>query len=151
MFLKTEHLWQAARILVACGISYGGSKLMGLQEGYWALITAVVVTQPALGSTLSAGRDRVIGTVIGALAGLAVLAGGEFGVSTSALFWIALIPLAVLTAIKPNLRLCCITLVIAVLVPSTGSPFVRPLQRVLEILIGTLASIIVTAVFPKQE
>ena len=56
MFLKTEHLWQAARILVACGISYGGSKLMGLQEGYWALITAVVVTQPALGSTLSAGR-----------------------------------------------------------------------------------------------
>lgn len=143
---KSEYLWQAVRILVACAMSYGGSRLIGLEEGYWALVTAVVVTQPALGSTLSAGRDRVIGTLIGALAGLGVLASAELGISSFTLFWIALIPLSVLTAVKPNLRLCCITLVIVVLVPSTGTPFVRPLERVLEILIGTLASIIVTAV-----
>jgi hypothetical protein len=28
-------LWQTLRIIVACSISYGGSKLIGLQEGYW--------------------------------------------------------------------------------------------------------------------
>jgi uncharacterized membrane protein YccC len=150
--LRSEYLWQAVRILAACAVSYGASRLIGLQEGYWALVTAVVVTQPALDSTLAAGRDRVLGTVIGALAGLAVLGGGELGFSSLVLFWIALLPLAILTAIKPNLRLCCITLVIVVLVPSTaGTRFVRPLQRVLEILIGTLASIAITAAFPKQR
>lgn len=149
--LKSKYLWQTVRILVACAISYGGSKLIGLQEGYWALVTAVVVTQPALGSTLSAGRDRVVGTLIGALVGLGVLASAELGISPFAMFWIALIPLSILTVVKPNLRLCCITLVIVVLVPSTGTPFVRPLERVLEILIGTLASIVVAAAFPRER
>ena len=148
---KSEYLLQAARILIACAISYGGSRLVGLNEGYWALITAVVVTQPALGSTLSAGRDRVFATVIGALAGLGVLGATELGLSLYVLFWIALIPLSILTAIKPNLRMCCITLAIVVLVPSTGTPFVRAFERILEILIGTLASIIVTATIPKER
>ena len=148
---KSDYPRQAIRIVIACALAYGGSLLIGLQEGYWALISAVVVTQPALGSTLSAGRDRVIGTIIGALAGLAVLWGAQFGIPSFPLFWVALLPLAILTAVKPNLRLCCITLAIVVLVPSTGTPFIRPLQRILEILIGTVASIIVTAALPRRE
>lgn len=151
--VKYDHLRQAARVLVACAISYGGSKLIGLQEGYWALITAVVVTQPAFGSTLSAGGDRVLATLIGALTGLGVIEGSELGLSLFVLFWTALIPLSILIAYKPNLRMCCITLVIVVLVPSVGTPFVRPLERVVEILIGTLASIVVSALvlLPDQS
>ncbi len=62
-----------------------------------------------------------------------------------ALFWIALVPLAVLTAIKPNLRLGCITLIIIVLVPTTGSPYALPFERVVGILLGTVSSIVVVA------
>jgi uncharacterized membrane protein YgaE (UPF0421/DUF939 family) len=80
-----------------------------------------------------------------------VLWGAQLGMSSFILFWVALVPLAILTAVKPNLRLCCITLAIVVLVPATGTPYLRPLQRILEILIGTVASILVTAAVPRRE
>jgi len=57
----------------------------------------------------------------------------------------------ILTAIKPNLRMSCITLVIVVLVPSGADPFLRPLQRVIEIPLGTAASIIVTVILPNKK
>jgi uncharacterized membrane protein YccC len=145
-------VWHAVRIIAACALSYGGARLVGLREEYWAVVTGIVVTQPALSDTLSAGRDRVLGTLIGALAGLGVIAAAEFGgLSSFELFWAALVRLAILTAIKPNLRLSCVTLVIVVLVPAMGSPFARPLERVVEILIGTFASIIVCAAMPTRQ
>ena len=135
--LDRAHLWQTVRILAACALAYVGARLIGLSEDYWALVTAVVVTQPALPETLAAGRDRALGTLIGALVGLVVIAAGQWGASTFALFWVALVPLAILTAIKPNLRLSCVTLVVVVLVPAPGNPFARPLERVLEISRGS--------------
>ena len=57
---------QTLRILAACALSTGGAWAIGLKEGYWALITAIVVLQPALADTVAASRNRVIGTVIGA-------------------------------------------------------------------------------------
>ena len=58
----------------------------------------------------------------------------------------ALLPLALLIAMRPYLRLSAVTLVVVVLVPGTGTPFVRPFDRVTEILLGTLAAIIVAAI-----
>jgi len=145
------HVWQTVRILSACAIAYGAARLIGLREDYWALVTAVVVTQPGLQETLSASRDRVLGTLIGALAGLAVIAAGQWGASTFALFWVAMVPLSILTALKPTLRLCCVTLIVVVLVPAAGNPFDRPFERIVEILAGVLASIAVSAVTPSQR
>jgi uncharacterized membrane protein YccC len=144
-----ENLLHAVRILAACALAWGGSLMIGLAEGYWALITAVVVTQPALGDTLALARDRVVGTLIGALVGLGVLEAAVFA-PLQILFWVALAPLALLTAIRPNLRLCCITLAIVVLPPLGGAPLVRPLQRIAEIVLGTLASVAVAAALPKR-
>lgn len=149
--VNRAHFWQAARLLAACAVAYVGSKLIALPEPYWALVTAVVVTHPALGDTLSAGRLRVIGTLIGAFAGLVVIGAAELGFSSFVLFWIALAPLAMLTAVRPNLRLSCITLVIVVLVPASGGAFARPLERVVEILLGTLASVVVCAAIPTKQ
>jgi uncharacterized membrane protein YccC len=150
MFKRT-YVAQSVRILAACAIAYGASQWIGLKESYWALITAVVVTQPALSDTLPAGKDRVIGTLIGAIAGLGVIGAAYLGYSSSILFWIALIPLAILTAMRANLRLSCVTLAVVVLVPSTGAPFVRPLDRVFAILLGTLASVVVSAAIRGEQ
>ncbi len=116
-----------------------------MHEGYWALITAIVVTQPLFDDTLVASRNRVLGTLIGAAAGFVVLEAARLGLPVGALFWCALLPLAVLTAAHPNLRLSCITLIVVVLIPASGPPFVRPLDRVFGILLGTLGSIAVAA------
>jgi uncharacterized membrane protein YccC len=147
---ERAHLWQSVRILAACGLAYGASKLIGLREEYWALVTAVVVTQPGLLETLSASRDRVLGTLIGAFVGLAVIAAGQWGASTLLLFWVAIVPLSILAAIKHSLRMGCVTLIIVVLVPATGNPFARPFERIVEILVGVLASIAICAVTPSR-
>ena len=148
----TPALWQTLRILIACLLAYGLAALVGLPDRFWAMVTAIVVMQPALDATLSAGRDRILGTMLGALAGLGVIGAARHGWPLFGMFWVALVPLAILTALWPNLRLGCITLVVVVLVPSTGGlSFARPLDRVLEILLGTLVSIVVSVViFPGR-
>jgi uncharacterized membrane protein YccC len=149
--LKPNHLWQAARMFAACAISYGVSELIGFDEGYWAPMSAAYVAQPALEATFAAARDRVIATVIGAAIGLGVLLAAPNGLQSSLLFWGAMIPVCVLTALKPNLRLSVTTLIILVLVPSTGPVLARPLDRIYEILLGTLVAIAVTATMPIKQ
>jgi hypothetical protein len=78
--------------------------------------------------------------------GFCVLLAAKRGFPVGVLFWVALVPSAVLTARWPNLRLCCVTLVVVVLIPSNGPVFERPLDRVFGILLGTAASILVSAV-----
>jgi uncharacterized membrane protein YccC len=148
---RPAYLWQAARIFAACAISYAIPLLIGLEEPYWAPIAAIYVAQPELQATFAAGRDRVIATLIGAVIGLAVLQANRSGMHSMPLFWGVLIPLSILSAVKPNMRPSCTTLVILVLVPSTGPVLARPFERFLEILLGTLVAIAVTAATPKKQ
>jgi uncharacterized membrane protein YccC len=140
-------LRQSLRLLAACLVSYAVARAIGLHETYWALITAVVVMQPGFADTLAASRNRVVGTIIGAMAGLMVLEAARHGWPSFWLFWCALVPLAVLTAARPSLRLCCVTLIVVVLLPGNGAPFLRAFDRIFAILIGSLASIVVSVVF----
>ncbi len=142
---KPKHFWQAARLTGACALAYAAAALIGLPEVYWSLITAIVVTQPEFSKTLTASRDRVIATLIGAAIGLLVLEAAARGAPKLPLFVVALAPLLLLTAMKPNLRMSGVTLIVVVLVPSLSGPFVRPFDRVVEILLGTIASLIVSA------
>jgi uncharacterized membrane protein YccC len=143
--LKPEHLWQLFRLIGASALAYGAATLIGLPELYWSLITAIVVTQPEFSKTLTASRDRVFATLIGAAIGFLVLEAVALGAAKLPLFAAALAPLLLLTAIKPNLRMSGVTLIVVVLVPSIGEPFIRPFDRVAEILVGTIASLIVSA------
>lgn len=143
-----------ARTLGACALSYCAARLVGLPELYWAVITTlVVVTQPSLNQALATGRDQIIGAVIGAIAGgiglLAILRGAP----PLLVFAIELVPLAALAALRPTLRLACVTLVIVVLIPGSGSgvwPFERPIDRVLEILIGACAALAAAFIVPNR-
>jgi uncharacterized membrane protein YccC len=140
-----DHIWHAARILAACAISTIIARQLGLTESYWALITVVVVTQPALTETIDASRTRIIGTLVGAAAGFLVLLAVQHGLPRLPLFWLAMAPLALLSAIRQSLRLSCITLIVVVLIPAAGPPFERPLDRVYGILLGAAASILMAA------
>ncbi len=146
----TQLFLRALRILAACALSEVAAWAFDLQEGYWALITAVVVMQPAFADTLVASRNRVLGTLVGAGMGLIVLGIAAKGRAPLWLFWSALAPLAVLTAAWPSLRMSCVTLIVVVLIPASGAPFLRATDRIFAILLGTLASILVAIVFPVR-
>ncbi len=140
----TPELRQATRTLVSVFLSDLVAQALHLREPYWALITAVIVTQARISSTLEAGRDQIIGTLIGAVAGAAAIALFLVGLPRVPVFAVLLVPLALLAAFKPNLRLAGVTLVVVFLFPAQGGAFSRPVDRVLAILVGALVSLAVS-------
>ncbi len=140
----TPELRQAVRTLVSVFLSDVVAQGLHLREPYWALITAVIVTQARISSTLEAGRDQIIGTLVGAVAGAVAIALFLAGLPKVPVFAVLLVPLALLAAFKPNLRLAGVTLVVVFLFPAQGGAFSRPVDRVLAILVGAVVSLAVS-------
>ncbi len=125
-------------------LSGGIAVLCGLNGAPWALITAAIVTSNSITGTWTAGRDQIVGTLIGAAAGTAAIGLTLLGWPRIPVFVLMLAPLALLAAARPSLRLTCVTLVVVFLFPSPGSPFERPFDRVVAILIGAGVSLLVS-------
>lgn len=140
----TPELRQSVRTLVSVFLSDVVAHSLHLREPYWALITAVIVTQARISSTLETGRDQILGTLIGAVAGACAIALALLGLPKLPVFAGLMVPLALLAAFKPNLRLAGVTLVVTFLFPGQGNPFSRPIDRVLAILVGAAVSLLVS-------
>ncbi len=137
-------LRQSVRTLVSVLLSYVVAHGLHLREPYWALVTAVIVTQARISSTIEAGRDQIVGTLIGAAAGAAAIALQLYGLPRLPVFTAMMVPIAILAAFRPNLRLAGVALVVTFLFPSEGGPFDRPVDRVLAILVGAAVSLLVS-------
>ena len=155
LHLAAEHrawLRQAVRTLVSVFLSDLVARLFGLGEAGWALITAAIVTSSSVAGTWTAGRDQIVGTLIGAVAGIVAIELSLHGLPKMPVFAAMLVPLALLAAARPSLRLTCVTLVVVFLFPSaSNNPFERPFDRVAAILIGAGVSLVVSyAVFRSR-
>src|SRR5579863_4730552 len=79
-FLSWERrrlLIHAAKTALAAALCWWIASRFGLPDGYWGAISAIIVLQSNFGATITASRDRVLGTAIGAALGFAFsLAGG---------------------------------------------------------------------------
>ena len=62
-------LIHAAKTALAAALCWWLARLFGLHDGYWGSISAIIVLQSNFGATISASRDRILGTLIGALFG----------------------------------------------------------------------------------
>jgi uncharacterized membrane protein YccC len=119
-----------------------------LSQGYWAVITAVIVMQASVGGSLKATVDRLVGTVAGAVYGGVVdfaiphTNPAELGIALA----IALAPLAVLAALYPSFRVAPVTAIIVLLTPSAGSlgPLQFTVDRILEIALGSIVGLAVS-------
>ncbi len=135
----------AARITIASVAAYVVGHLLGLQQSQWAVLTAVIVMQASVGASLKAMLDRFVGTVGGAVWGVAVSLSLHHGAAMP--LWLALAigiaPLAVLTAFRPAYRVAPITAIILLLTPSLLAlgPVMTALQRLLEIGVGSVIAL----------
>jgi hypothetical protein len=68
---QPQVLRHATRMTVAAVLAFAAAWAFALPEGYWAVISAVVVMQSSLGGTLGASLDRLMATVAGAMVGAA--------------------------------------------------------------------------------
>jgi uncharacterized membrane protein YccC len=151
---KQAMLLLALKTAMAAGLSYGIARMAGLTDGYWGSISAIIVLQSNVGSTVTASRDRLIGTLIGAAFGAIFSLFGEG-------LWIYLLAVVIamvtcsLLGLKNSSRLAAVTVTILMLVHRTGTGFwsnwLLPMHRVLEVLLGIImALVIATFVFPSR-
>ncbi len=142
-FERRRLLIHATKTALAATLCWWLALRFGLHDGYWGSISAIIVMQSNVGATVTASRDRLLGTLIGAL----------FGFSFSLL---AMPPwnyvLAVFSAIvvsgllgmRDSARLACVTITIIMLVPSSGSRWSLAFDRVFEVLLGIVVALAVT-------
>jgi len=147
---KRAMLLLALKTAMAAGLSYWLARLAGLQDGYWGSISAIIVLQSNVGSTVTASRDRLIGTLIGAAFGAVFSLLGE-GLWVYLLAVVAAMVACSLLGLKNSSRLAAVTVTILMLVHRTGSNWTMPLHRVIEVLLGIVVALgISTLVLPSK-
>ena len=65
-------LVQALRMTASSLAAFVVAEALGLPQGFWAVITALIVTQSNVGGSLKAALDRFVGSLLGAVYGSAV-------------------------------------------------------------------------------
>jgi uncharacterized membrane protein YccC len=137
----------ALRTTLAGLITFALAHLLQLPQGYWAVLTSVIIMQASIGGSLKAVIDRMLGTFAGAVWGVIVtLAVPHQGIVALALtLTLALGPLAVVAALRPAYRIAPVTAIIVLLSTSSQlGPLTYAIDRVLEIGLGCLVGFAVS-------
>ncbi len=149
--------WERRRLVIhstktaiAAALCWWLATRFGLHDGYWGAISAIIVLQSNFGATITASRDRLLGTLIGAIFGFAF----SFFGSLPWNYLVAVI-LAVtvcgLLGFRSSSRLAGVTITIIMLVQKAGSHWTLALDRVGEVVLGIVVALAVsTLVFPDR-
>jgi uncharacterized membrane protein YgaE (UPF0421/DUF939 family) len=142
----------STRTAVAAVASLLAARAFKLPEAYWAPITTLVITQSSLGAALSVSWQRFVGTAVGAALG-AIIA--HYFAYHVLVFGISVFLLGLLLAALPSgrsaYRFAGVTLVIVLLVPRSGPPWLIALHRFAEVCIGIGVALILSALWPEKE
>jgi uncharacterized membrane protein YccC len=134
---------------VAGLLAYVLAEFLGLPRPYWAVFSAIIIVQVSVGGSVKATIDRVIGTIGGGLAGGAVgyLLPHESVLSRGVALVIALVPLTLVAALRPNYRIAPLTAVIVLLtLDAQLGPLRSAFYRILEITLGCFVGLGVSLV-----
>ena len=124
-------------MIAATVASFMIAQAFGLPEGYWSVLSAIVVMQSSLGATLGASLDRLLGTIAGAAAGVVwVLVREHLVIPQVLILTLAIAPMALLASIRPSFRIAPMTTVIVLLAAPPGGGALIALHRLAEISLG---------------
>ena len=138
----------ALRTALAGLITFTLTHFLELQQPYWAVLTSVIIMQASVGGSLKASLDRMLGTVAGAIWGVSVTLAipHRDTLALGLTLTVALAPLALVAALKPNYRVAPVTAIIVLLSTTGGQvgPVHYAVHRVLEIGLGCLVGFAVS-------
>lgn len=126
---------------IAAILAYLPTQALGLQEGFWAAITAIAVTQMEIGATRTMARDQFVGAAIGGAIGVVVILVTGQHLASYALAVLLAILAAWLLNVATAARLAGITATIILLVPHRGTAEAMMLSRVFEVGWGVCVAI----------
>jgi uncharacterized membrane protein YccC len=151
--IRLGGLKQAGRTAVAVVLTQIVVAVLGMTQGYWAVITTVIVMQANLGGSIRAGWSRLAGTAVGALSGaLASYLGGQSLLALGLAVLVTLSVCTLLPRLRESTRVAGITVVIVILAghPSESAVMLG-LSRFIEIALGIIMALAVSALlFPSR-
>ena len=148
--LNRQSMAHVLRTAVAGMLSLYLADLFKLRESYWAAITTLIVMQSTLGDTLTVSGQRLAGTALGAVTGALlatyfppsvwIFGGGVFGVGLIC---------ALLRCHGPATALAGVTLALVILVGRASTGAEIALHRFIEVSLGIVVALALTAVWPE--
>jgi len=142
-FERRRLLVHAAKTALAAALCWWLALRFGLHDGYWGAISAIIVLQSNVGATVTASRDRLLGTLIGALVAFAFSFFGALPWNYIFAVLFAIIVCGVFN-LRNSSRLAGVTVTILMLVPKNGPRWGLPIDRVGEVLLGIVVALAVT-------
>jgi len=104
---------EAIGMATAAMTSYVLANALHLAGSYWSVLSAVIVFRFDFGNALGASRDRLLGTVAGAVLTVSFLSLARIWSIPGLLLLAAIvIPLSVLAALRPQYRTALVTSII---------------------------------------
>jgi uncharacterized membrane protein YccC len=135
----------AARTALAASLCWWLARRFGLHDGYWGAISAIIVLQSNFGATLTASRDRILGTIIGAVFGFSFSLFGALPWNYVLAVFAAIVVCGLL-GFRSSSRLAGVTITLVMLVQSSSHKDLA-LDRVLQVVLGILIALVVTTFF----
>lgn len=144
---------QAVQTAVAACLAYAAAELLEMPQGFWAVVTAIMVMQANVGASIGQAIDRLVGSLLGVLVGgaAAVLFADTHLLKYAGLAASVLV-LAYFAGHRPALRVASVTAAIVILGdPRFGPPISSAGHRMIEVMIGAVvASLTSLFLFPSR-
>lgn len=143
-----SQLLHALRMTASTLAAFALARALGLPQAFWAVITALIVTQSNVGSSMQAALDRFLGSLFGAVYGsvIAFAVPHQDTLLRAAALVAAVAPLSFVAALSAGFRVAPITAII-VLLSTTGpnlGPFGLAADRVMEVGLGCAVGLLVS-------
>jgi len=141
----------ALRAVCAAGLAYGIGRQLHVQQAFWAVMTAIAVTQHDYADTLSQSRDQLIAAIAGGIVGLAAASLWPADVTAYLVSIFIVIIGCWCLKVSTAARLAATTTTIILLVPSQGPAWDIALVRCAEVSLGMACALPVSWIFGYIE
>ena len=139
----------AVRLALALLAGYGVLLVLHPRQGYWILLTTLLVCQPTYGATRRLLLERILGTVLGLVAGWAALRLAPFGLWQMLLIVVTGVGFFATRLRHYTLATASITLFVLLCFNQIGNGYEVMWPRLLDTLIGAgIAALAIYLVLP---
>lgn len=141
----------ALRMTLAAAVSFVAADELELTQPTWAVISAIVVSRAAANDAMRSGRDRIVGTLTGALLGVILAFGRPLGVPELVLIVVGVGALAFAFTFYKAFAAAPIALVIVLASDPTAreSSVTTALHRLTEVALGAVIAIVFAWLFRR--
>ena len=138
-----RHLLYALRMTASAGVALVLADALHLAQPVWAVISAIVVSRASSGDAVESGRNRILGTLAGALLGVVIALSRAFGVPELAQIVVGVAISAFAAALYRPFMAAPIALVIVLASDPSGASSVQTaILRLTEVGLGAVIAIL---------